>query len=194
MNDCLKLPLRFDPARLRRDLRAVGKTGWIDHFVTGNYEGEWTVIPLRGPAGATHPVMMIYSDPGCTEFTDTPLLDRCPYIRYILDQFECELDAVRLMKLAPGSMIKEHRDHDLSLEDGEIRLHVPIATNPAVEFYLNGARIEMKEGECWYLRLSDPHHVNNKGTEDRVHLVIDARVNPWLTEILAVANQTSSKQ
>ena len=42
------------------------------------------------------------------------------------------------------------------------------------------ARVVLSEGECWYLRLSDPHSVENNGQSDRVHLVIDAKVNPWL--------------
>jgi hypothetical protein len=38
----------------------------------------------------------------------------------------------------------------------------------------------MAPGECWYLRLSDPHRVANRGETDRVHLLIDCRVNDWL--------------
>jgi hypothetical protein len=42
----------------------------------------------------------------------------------------------------------------------------------------------MKEGECWYLRLSDPHSVSNKGNKDRIHLVIDIEVNSWFITCL----------
>jgi hypothetical protein len=49
-----------------------------------------------------------------------------------------------------------------------------------VEFLLNGTRVILKAGSCWYLRLSDPHSVANRGTGDRVHLVIDASVNEWV--------------
>jgi len=88
------------------------------------------------------------------------------------------------MKLAVGSRIKEHTDHDLSAEDGTARLHIPVQTNSEVYFRLNGARVVLNEGECWYLRLSDPHSVENLGTTDRVHLVIDVVVNSWLNELL----------
>ena len=64
---------------------------------------------------------------------------------------------------------------------------MPVVTNPHVEFYLNGSRVVMDEGECWYLRLSDPHRVANRGEVDRVHLVIDGRVNDWVTELLTGA-------
>ena len=88
------------------------------------------------------------------------------------------------MRLTPGSVIKEHSDYDLSIEDGNARLHIPITTSPKVEFSLNSRRIILNEGECWYLRLSDPHTVANRGDEDRVHMVIDATVNPWLAQLI----------
>lgn len=184
MQNQIKLPLTFDPVLLKRDLNLLQGNDWIDHFVKQNYEGNWSVIPLRGPAGAEHPVMMIYSDPTCSEFADTPYLAQCSYFRKVLDSFKSELLAVRLMKLAPGSVIKEHRDYDLSIEDGVVRLHIPITTNPDVEFYLNNERILMKEGECWYLHLSEPHRVVNGGETERVHLVIDAVVDDWMKTML----------
>ena len=58
-------------------------------------------------------------------------------------------------------------------------LHIPVVTNDGVDFRLNGERCVMAAGSCWYLRLSDPHSVANRGSNDRVHLVIDAAVNDW---------------
>ncbi len=182
--DRIRLPLVFDAPGLQRDLARFAKGDWLDHFVKQNYEGDWRVIPLRGPAGAEHPVMMMYSDPTCTEFADTPFLERCPEIRRALASFDCPLKTVRLMGLTPGSAILEHRDYDLSAEEGTVRLHVPVVTNPDVEFRLNGTPVAMREGECWYLRLSDPHSVANRGAADRVHLVLDADVNAWLRGML----------
>jgi len=182
--DRLRLPLSFDPARLERDLGALGGVAWIEHFVKQNYDGDWSVIPLRGVAGATHPVMMIYANPTATEFADTPMLGACPYFREVLAAFACELQCVRLMRLTPGSTIKEHDDGDLDAANGVARIHIPVTTNPGVEFELNRQRIVMAPGSVWYLRLSDPHRVANKGTTDRVHLVIDAVVNDWLTDLL----------
>ncbi|HEX8529027.1 MAG TPA: aspartyl/asparaginyl beta-hydroxylase domain-containing protein [Cytophagales bacterium] len=181
----MKLPLHFSPDRLREDLCRLEQSAWIDHFVKQNYEGDWSVIPLRAPAGAQHPIMMIYSDPSCRDFVDTPLLEACPYMQEVLAAFDCPLDAVRLMKLTPGSVIKEHRDYDLALEEGAARLHIPVLTNPGVEFVLNGLPVAMAPGECWYLRLSDPHRVTNRGETDRIHLVIDCRVNDWLRTLVA---------
>ncbi len=182
--DRLKLDLSFSPERLQADLERLVDKGWIDNFVTHHYEGDSNILPLRGPRGAEHPVMMAYSDPTCTDFADTPFLGQCPYFQEVLSAFPFELHSVRLMGLSPGSRIKEHSDHDLALEYGAVRIHIPIQTNDLMEFYLNNSRVKMHEGECWYLRLSDPHRVYNGGTENRVHMVIDAPASPEASDFL----------
>jgi hypothetical protein len=187
--DRLLLPLTFDPVRLAADMAAISGSGWIAHFVTQNYDGDWSVIPLRGPAGARHPVQMIYSDPTCPAYEDTPMLASAPYLREVLDGFACPLQAVRLMRLSPGSTIKEHRDLDLAFEDGTVRLHIPVVTNDGVDFRLNGVRCPMAAGSAWYLRLSDPHSVANRGGSARVHMVIDATVNDWVRALFERAKE-----
>jgi hypothetical protein len=184
--DRLRLPLSFDAALLARDLAGLSGA-WIRHFVEQNYSGDWSVIPLRAPVGARHPVMMIYSDPGCKTFANTLLLAESRYFQTVLAAFHCPLQAVRLMRLTPGSIIKEHTDHDLSFEDGMVRIHIPVTTNDGVVFHLNRSRVIMPAGSCWYLRLSDPHSVANTGSHDRVHMVIDAVANDWVADILGVA-------
>jgi hypothetical protein len=178
--DRLQLPFSFDPVLLRRDLDALSATPWTSHFVRQNYEGDWSVIPLRSTAGETHPIRMIYSDPTATEFVDTPFLDACPYFRAVTAAFACPVRSVRLMRLTPGSVIKEHTDLDMAVESGSVRIHVPVTTNPDVEFLLNRTRVDMREGQAWYLRLGDPHAVANRGATDRVHLVLDLLANDWL--------------
>jgi mannose-6-phosphate isomerase-like protein (cupin superfamily) len=191
--DRLRLPLAFDSESLAADLERLHATPWIDHFVRQNYHGEWSVIPLRAQAGVRHPVQMIYSDPTAAAFEDTPYLAGCPAFRAVLGSFACPLQTVRLMRLTPGSIIKEHSDNDLAFEQGSVRFHVPVTTNDGVMFELNRRRVVLEAGSCWYLRLSDPHQVANLGSTDRVHMVIDATVNAWL-ETMFVAAADSSPQ
>lgn len=185
--DRLRLPFAFDSEPLAADLQRLHATLWTEHFVKQNYHGDWSVIALRAPAGARHPVQMIYSDPAATAFEDTPYLAGCPAFRTVLERFACPLQAVRLMRLTPGSIIREHSDNDLSFEHGSVRFHVPVTTNDNVVFELNRRRVVLQAGSCWYLRLSDPHQVANFGTTDRVHLVIDATVNDWVAATLMAA-------
>jgi hypothetical protein len=182
--DRVRLPLAFDPAPLAADLAAFGEGEWIRHFVRSNYEGEWSVIPLRAAAGETHPVRMIGTHPLAERFVDTVYLDRAPAVRALLAALDCPLKAVRLMRLTPGSRILEHDDFDPDAESGTARLHIPITTSDAVEFLLNRRPVRMRPGELWYLRLSDPHAAANRGATDRVHLVADVRLSPWLLALL----------
>ena len=76
--DRVRLRLAFDAIALAADLAAIDDVEWTEHFVRQNYSGDWSVLPLRAPAAATHPIMMIYSDPTATDFVDTPFLARLP--------------------------------------------------------------------------------------------------------------------
>jgi hypothetical protein len=182
--DRLRLPFAFDPGLLARDLAALSCAQWIDHYITDRYEGHWDVIPLRAPPGATHPVMTIYADPNAKVFEDTAMLQACPYFREIVESFECPLRGVRLLRLTPGSRLKEHTDPDDIGRDGIVRIHVPVVTNDDVEFLLNGSRVVMDPGSAWYLRLSDRHSAINRGATDRVHMILDTVLNDWLRAVL----------
>jgi hypothetical protein len=182
--DRLRLPFAFDSGALARDLAGLSALGWTRHVVRQNYEGDWGIIALRAAAGERHPVRLTCPSPLASEFADLPALTDCPHIRDVLGVFHAPLRAVRLMRLAPGSAIKEHSDLDLSFEDGTVRIHVPVLTNAKVDFRLNGSRLTMEPGSAWYLRLSDPHSVTNGGETDRVHLVIDATANDWMADML----------
>jgi len=190
LDDSLRLPLLFEPARLQADLAGILSAEYVPHFNTAYFEGDWSAVPLRSVGGSAS---RIYPDPTAkNEFADTPLLARCPYVRQVLAALPCPQQAVRFLRLKAGSIIKEHRDHELGFEDGEVRLHIPVITNPAVEFVLNQVRVVMNEGECWYLNVNLPHRVANRGTTDRIHLVIDCVVNNWLRELLLATNANAS--
>lgn len=178
--DRVRLPLDFDPAPLAAELARFEENEWTAHFVRDNYEGEWSAIPLRAAAGETHPIRMIGVHSTAPHFVDTRFLDRAPVFAALLARFPCALKSVRLMRLSAGARIKEHEDFDPDAENGTARLHIPITTNPEVEFLLNRRPVAMAAGSVWYLRLADPHSVANRGSSDRVHLIIDARVNDWL--------------
>ena len=111
-----------------------------------------------------------------------------------MHNFKCELQAVRLLKLNAGSSIKEHRDADLNYEKGEVRFHIPVITHSEVEFILDNERLYLKEGECWYMNFNLPHHINNKSSIDRIHLVIDAAVNDWVIDLFNDADCPIKKE
>lgn len=177
------LPFSFDVAKLQAEALSFAEHEWIAHFNKGYYSGDWSAIPLRSVNGDP---TRIFPDPsGTMPHADTIHLLRCPYINSVIDTFQCEKADVRLLRLKSGSSIKEHKDFDLTYEDGEIRLHVPVTTNDKMEFYLNKERVVMQEGSCWYLNFSMPHSVHNGGDTDRIHLVIDCKLSPWMADLFA---------
>lgn len=188
-----KLPLVFDSGRLASDLSNLCSAEWPEHFNRGMFDGDWSGLPLRAPEGVVLPALALSPEPrflspgGKTPdgrtWVDTPFLESSPYFREVLASLACPTTSVRLLRLGAGSTIGEHVDYNLAFEEGHIRLHIPVATNPEVEFILAGERIEMAVGETWYLNFNLPHRVANRGGSDRIHLVIDCRVNAWMREL-----------
>lgn len=182
--DRVRLPIAFDPGPLEEELAGIAQSEWTAHPVADNHDGGWNAAALRAPAGETHPIRMISVASGAGRYVDTPLLARCPRLAEVVARFRCELELVRLMRLEGGSVIREHRDPDLDAACGMARLHLPIATGPGVDFRVSGRRVDMQPGSVWYLRLSEPHSVVNRGDAPRVHLVLDALVDDWLAGLL----------
>lgn len=179
----LRLPFRFDPARLASELARVEPGEWIEHVNRHDYAGRWSGAALRSVGG--DPAHLIPDAAESAVWADTPLLGRCDAFREVFDTFRCPLRSVRLLNLHAGSHIAEHVDGATEFEQGEVRLHVPVTTNDAVAFHVDGARIVMAPGECWYVNVNLPHRVDNDGSTDRVHLVLDCRVNAWLEDVFA---------
>lgn len=182
MFDAVRLPLRFDAAALAEEVAALRDDDWVAHFNTAIYEGDWSGVALRSVGGKA---LQLYPDPTAQgAFAPTEVLSRCPGLARTLACFACELQAVRLLRLGPGARIGEHRDYRLGYDDGELRVHVPLTTNPGVELRLDGRPVEMAPGEAWYLDFNLPHSVRNDGDAERVHLVVDCELNPWLDAML----------
>ncbi len=183
MVPCFALPFRFSPDRLLADLGLVRDDEWVRHFNKSVYEGEWSGVALRSVGGKSR---QLYTHPDARDaLAGTDVLSRCAYFQEVLAEFQCPLITVRLLKLKARSSIKRHQDFNLGYEDGEVRLHVPIITDPRVEFYVDEQLVPMQVGECWYTNVNLTHHVENAADIDRVHLVIDCVVNEWLDAYFA---------
>ena len=178
-----KLDLAFDARRLEAELRAVPRESWEKHFNPAYYQGDWSGVALRSNSGH---MLKLYIDPNPkAQFYETEAAAATPYVFECLRSLGCDVRAVRFMQLGPGATIQEHRDVEVSIHHAEARLHVPIVTNEATEFVIDNESIPMRPGECWYVNVDLPHRVANRGTTDRVHLVVDVAVNDWLRTVVA---------
>ncbi|XPV69666.1 MAG: aspartyl/asparaginyl beta-hydroxylase domain-containing protein [Halarcobacter sp.] len=113
----------------------------------------------------------------------TPLFSKMSYIPKILENFKTKIEAVRFMNLKANSQIKEHCDRESYLEKGFIRIHIPISTNEKVKFILDSIEEKLELGCCYYINADKPHCIENLGTTDRIHLLIDCKVNGWLKQL-----------
>ena len=185
--DRIQLPFTFDVSKMLEEAQALKQE---------HYE-YYKVIQLRAPAHLVDtslpfpPPATDYADGSWTDWLDTPSLEKSPYLKSIIDTFSqyTTVNLVRLLFLAPNSVVKEHTDPTLGLEEEKsmIRLTIPIDNNKGVEFFLNDTLVPMKVGECWYLRLTDSHRVINDGATDRINLTIDVIPNEKIVELIEKA-------
>ena len=186
--DRIQLPFTFDVEKMLVEANAFKKE---------HYE-YYKVISLRAPTHLVDtslpfpPPVGDYADGSWTNWTNTPNLENSHYLKSIIDKFNkyTTVNLVRLLFLAPNSVVKEHTDPTLALEEEKsmIRLTIPIDNNEGVEFFLNDTLVPMKVGECWYLRLTDKHRVINNGATDRINLTIDVIPNDKIIEIINKAH------
>ena len=183
-SDRIQLPFMFDVAKMQKEIQELN----LGNFI------YYDSLPLRAPAHLVDtslpfpPPADDFADGSWTEWLDTPTLKKSPYLTAVVDTFRqhTKVTLVRLLRLAPGAVVKEHTDPTLGLqiEKSVIRLTIPIMTNDTVEFFLNGTTVPMQPGECWYLRLTDPHRINNPGTTERINLTIDMIPNEWIRSMI----------
>jgi len=171
----------YNVAQLQAELAGVLQEEWPLHFNTRDFNGDWRSISLRSASGESND---IYAHPDA-QYKDTPVLTRMPYVKEILDSWACEKESVRLLSLAPGSVINPHKDPGCGYMDGLFRVHIPIITNPAVFFTIDGTQLHLKAGECWYMDFSTTHSIVNNGDTARVHLIIDGIRNSWTDNLFA---------
>jgi len=184
-----RLPLPVPLDALHAEVAAL-PDAWRPHFQVAHHEGGWSVLPLRAPEDAVDEAIPFALAGTPARYRATRWLAQCPAIERFTAGLACPVLAVRLLRLAPGAAIKPHRDAGLAFENGEARLHVPIVSHADVEFVIEGDRVEMLPGTCWYINANLTHHVINRGTCERIHLVLDCTVDDWLRARFAEGERT----
>lgn len=192
--DRLKLGFTYQVDKLIEELNQIETNPFL----------YYSVITLRGPAHIIDPKLPTpppaedYADGSWTEWKDTNRLKNSPYLKSIVDLFKqhTKVTLVRLLRLGGGEIVKEHTDPTLGLEveNSVIRLTIPIISPIETEFYLNNKIVDMKAGECWYLKLTDPHKIINKSKKERINLTIDIIPNEWVREQISNSLEKSTNQ
>ncbi len=174
----VKLPIRFDADVLAADVKALPASAWVPHATgfPGN-EAVRLVTPGGQPTDAFQGPMR-----------PTENLARCPYIMQAMAELGGVWGRSRLMGLGIGAEVPEHVDSHYHWRT-HLRIHVPVITNPRVEFTCGDETVHMAGGECWVFDSFRWHEVHNRGPERRVHLVLDTVVTEPLWDLIEAGRE-----
>jgi hypothetical protein len=158
----LRLPIRFDADALANEISRLPRDAWVAH-------------PNAFPGN--NAVRLITTDGMPTDalggrMAPTEYLRACPYMMEMMSELGCTWGRSRLMGLAAGAEVPEHADSHYYWRT-HVRIHIPVITNPGVEFTCAGETVHMAAGECWVFDSFQRHEVHNRGNAHRVHLVLD---------------------
>ena len=97
-----------------------------------------------------------------------------PVVNHISDYYKDNGFIVRIIlaKLLQGGSIPQHTDAGYSLLNCH-RVHIPLISNDDVAFSVGDEEINMGVGEFWEINNGISHGVENRGSEDRIHLIVD---------------------
>jgi aspartyl/asparaginyl beta-hydroxylase len=177
----LRLPCRFDGARLAADLARMEASWWENHL-SDYHDGNWQSISLYAPGGLRTNQLSFGE-----AFAATEALTRCTYVPEVIESLPGRKSRVRFLRVRAGGEIYPHSDPLHQIDPGLVRLHVPVATSPCVDFRVNGVPLAMLPGETWYVDVRFRHSVKNAGELDRVHLVLDIVANDALRALMSDA-------
>jgi hypothetical protein len=177
--DSLKLPFKFDTVEIKKELAQFSREAYYD---ISNTSVEFDTLLCK------HLIEPIGGPDKAPDFLPNEALKKCPYILSILETFQCKKETFRVHTLKPGASIRPHRDMGCSFENGKVRLHIPVETNPDVQLLLNNNPVKMEAGDCWYCNFDITHEIVNNSDEARVHLIMDCLVNDWVEELFSTAS------
>lgn len=177
----LQLPVRFCADRLAAEVAALPASAWVPH--PQGFPGNEAVRLIT--AGGEE------NDQLHGPMAPTEHLARCPYILDAMAELGAVWGRSRLMGLGPGAQVPSHVDIHYYWRT-HIRIHIPVITNPGVRFTCDGESMHIPAGECWVLDTFRRHGVENKGTEQRVHLVLDTVGGERLWELIEAAQSRAA--
>ncbi len=159
----VRLPLRVAPDALAAEVLGLPAEIWKAH-------------PEGAPGNTAVPLVAVGGDPADDStrgaMQPTPYLDALPYLRRVLGALDTVIGRSRLMRIEEEGDLDEHVDTNYYWRD-HLRVHVPVLTNPDVDFVCDGVSEHMAAGEVWVFDTWRRHGVHNPANMPRIHAVID---------------------
>jgi hypothetical protein len=166
-------PLGFvDAARLTDRALAAEESAWYtDNRRQNDYEVHAQTQSIILVFFTGWPEVAVTHAHGWDRFNDVamPVIDEVVARHYPAGGLV--LRAV-LARVLPNCRIDPHVDRHPSFSIAH-RIHVPLVTNPQVEFIVGAERITPRPNQAFELNNKLPHSVDNRGDTPRIHLIFD---------------------
>jgi hypothetical protein len=173
---------------IEEPLRCLGEvdTGPLSEAILAQEPQAWTEQLIRQQTYEVHQdtesIVMLFCDEswpegeihrevGWDRLADTAM----PLIDHIINTYYPPggtLLRAMAAKLIAGGRILPHRDKLTSFHMGH-RVHVPITTNEAVRFMIDGRPYQLEVGQTYELNNQKKHSVMNMGKDDRITFIFD---------------------
>jgi hypothetical protein len=171
------LNLRTDIATLQAEFDALDASLPPDQRDFFSGDGEWTSITL-----VSQPLTKDVS----LKDAATPLLDRMPSVRALLERFAAPVFRCCISRQPPRGRLAWHFDNQ-ALHLPECRLLVPIHAPPGAKTLIGSETVAYPEGVAWTGDFSFPHQVENDADRQRIILLIDAPSTDWVRGLAPAA-------
>ena len=179
IDECVRLPWRFDAPRLAAELAALPEAAWgragRDPVVLGAVDSFFVIGHPRGP----RPLPPEDREP----------LAQLPYLRHLLREVvPASPTRAIVARLAPHGLIPIHRDTARFFRH-TVRLAFAVSADGTQSLFCDGAFYPQEPGEVWAISNLVPHGVHNAGGAARVNVLADYLRSPALVELLARAER-----
>ena len=174
-DDCVRLPMEVDCARLRTEIEALDASAWTksdrDPVVQASVESFFAIGYPRGPRPLPP--------------EDRPVLARLPYLRALLrETFAAKPTRAIVARMVPHGLIPIHTDTPRYFR-GTVRLSIQVIADGVQRLYCNGLWYDMAPGEVWAIDNLRPHAIHNAGATPRTNVLVDYVPSDELARLLA---------
>ncbi len=160
----IRLPVQFDSEALAKEVDQVAPERWQPH--PSGFAGNDALLLVTRDGDPNEEATQGPMRP-------TPVLAELPYLRQVLAGLGTVIGRSRLMRISPEAEASPHVDTAYYWWD-RVRIHVPVVTNPDVEFRCGDDVANLGAGEAWVFDTWRRHRVSNPGPGARIHLVVDS--------------------
>lgn len=143
------------------------------------------------PHAATDDILLRFTTPegrlqshaNSLEAIDTTSMQKLPDVKSELLNVMRLVNGSRLgraivTRLGPGKKILPHKDVIGEYSKYYTRYHLVLQSMPGSLFTCGDETVQMLTGELWWFDAAAEHSVINNSKDDRIHMLIDVRIDP----------------